>query len=114
MGELKYFLGLQVKQSRDDIFLSQEKYIKKLLKIFDMDRLKAKITPMSPLTKVTQDKTKVSINEKRYRYRKGSLFYITASCPIMFSLCLCTRSQANSKESYVKYITRIFQYIKNT
>lgn len=58
MGELKYFLGLQVKQSRDDIFLSQEKYIKKLLKIFDMDRLKAKITPMSPLTKVTQDKNK--------------------------------------------------------
>lgn len=49
---MKYFFELQVKQTKDDKFISQEKYIKKLLKRFDMDGMKVTITSMNPLIKV--------------------------------------------------------------
>ena len=47
MGELSFFLGLEVKQSKDGIFLSQTKYCKKILKKFEMENCKEASTPMS-------------------------------------------------------------------
>ncbi|KAL5547467.1 hypothetical protein UlMin_002698 [Ulmus minor] len=67
MGELTYFLGLQIKQSKEGIFLNQSKYIKDLLKRFGMENSKAANTPMSSTIKLDKDESGVSVDITKYR-----------------------------------------------
>ena len=98
MGELSYFLGLQVNQRNDGIFISQTKYIKDLLKKFDMVDCSPASTPMSTATKLDEDKKGKSVDISSYRGMIGSLLYLTVSRPdIMFATCLCARFQVNPK-----------------
>ena len=86
MGELNFFLGLQIKQKRDGIFISQTKYLKELLKKFGMDQCKSSNTPMSSTTLLDADIKGKDYDIKRYRGMIGSLLYLTASRPdIQFS-----------------------------
>ncbi|KAH9670243.1 hypothetical protein KPL70_016903 [Citrus sinensis] len=62
MGELKYFLGLQIKQNEEGIFINQAKYVKDLLKRFGIDDSKTKNTPMSTTTKLDKDEKDRPIN----------------------------------------------------
>ena len=55
MGELAFFLGLQVRQTKEGTFINQAKYVKDLLKIFGMDNSKPYSTPMSTSTKLDKD-----------------------------------------------------------
>ena len=48
MGELNLFLGLQIKQTEEEIFINQTKYTRKILKKFGMETSKSIGTPMSP------------------------------------------------------------------
>ena len=90
MGELTYFLSLQIKQMNDRIFISQYKYAKELLKRFGMNNFGHKNTPMSTTTFLDKDENGKNIDQKLYRGMIGSLLYITSSRPdIMFSVCLC-------------------------
>ena len=115
MGELNFFLGLQVKQVKDGTFINQGKYAKDLLKRFGMDSTSSKNTPMSTTTQLDKDENGKSIDQKLYRGMIGSLLYITASRPdIMFSVCLCARYQSDPKESHIKAVKRIFRYLKHT
>ena len=115
MGELTYFLGLQVKQTKDGIFINQEKYVKDLLNKFDMNQCSSMKTPMAPPVKLDADTDGKSVNVTTYRGMIGSLLYLTASRPdIMFSTCLCARYQANPKESHLIAVKRIFRYLKGT
>ncbi|KAF7119794.1 hypothetical protein RHSIM_Rhsim13G0158900 [Rhododendron simsii] len=115
MGELTYFLGLQIKQSADGIFINQSKYIKDLLKRFDMEKAKPMGTPMSTSTKLDKDEMGKPFDEKKYRGMIGSLLYLTASRPdIMFSVCLCARFQSSPKESHHIAVKRIFKYLIGT
>ena len=92
MGELTFFLGLQIKQLSNGIFLSQTKYALYLLKRFNMDSSKAINTPMSTSTKLEIDESGESFNQKSYRGMIGSLLYLTVTRPdIMFSVGLCAR-----------------------
>ncbi|GJT45085.1 retrovirus-related pol polyprotein from transposon TNT 1-94 [Tanacetum coccineum] len=92
MGELNFFLGLQIKQMEDGIFFNQSKYIKELLKKFGLEDSKPMKTPMSFDTKLTKDEDYELIVSIKYRDMIGSLLYLTASSPdIMFSVSLCTR-----------------------
>ena len=90
MGELNYFLGLQIKQVKEDIFINQAKYIKDLIKKFGMEDVKPMRTPMSTSTKLDSDEGGNSVDIKHYRSMIGSLLYLTARrSEIMFSVCLC-------------------------
>ena len=92
MGELNYFLGLQIKQTSEGIYVNQAKYTRDLLKRFKMDDAKPMKTPMSPTTKLDKDESGKSVDTKLYRGMIGSLLYLTGSRPdIMFSVCLCAR-----------------------
>jgi len=92
MGELNFFLGLQVKQTSNGTMIHQQKYIKELLKKFGMDSSKPIDTPISPLTKLVMDDGSSSIEERTCRGMIGSLLYLTASRPyIVFSVGLCAR-----------------------
>ncbi|KAH9802197.1 hypothetical protein KPL71_001280 [Citrus sinensis] len=109
MGELKYFLGLQIKQNEEGIFINQAKYVKDLLKRFGYDNGTAKSTPMSTTIKLDKDEKGKEVDIKTYRGMIGSLLYLTASRPnIMFSVCLCARFQYCPKESHMLAVKRIF------
>jgi hypothetical protein len=101
MGELNFFLGLQIKQTKNGIFINQSKYIKDLLKKFGIQKSKIYATPMSSTIKLDKDENGKYIEIKQYRGMIGSLLYLTASRPdIMFSVCLCARFQSCPKESH--------------
>ncbi|GJU15609.1 retrovirus-related pol polyprotein from transposon TNT 1-94, partial [Tanacetum coccineum] len=78
MGELNFFLGLQIKQLDDGIFFNQSKYIKEMLKKFGLEDSKPIKTPMSTETKLTRDEEGESVDNTKYRgmiglwYPKGS------------------------------------------
>ncbi|XP_045809814.1 uncharacterized protein LOC123904167 [Trifolium pratense] len=115
MGELSFFLGLQIKQHEDGIFISQEKYIKDLLKKYKMNEAKIMSTPMHPSTSLDKDEKGKNVSEKEYRGMIGSLLYLTASRPdIVFSVGLCARFQTSPKESHLTAVKRIFRYLVGT
>ncbi|RVW50731.1 Retrovirus-related Pol polyprotein from transposon RE1 [Vitis vinifera] len=115
MGELNYFLGLQIKQLKEGTFINQAKYIKDLLKRFNMEEAKVMKTPMSSSIKLDMDEKGKSIDSTMYRGMIGSLLYLTASRPdIMYSVCLCARFQSCPKESHLSAVKRILRYLKGT
>ena len=115
MGELNFFLGLQIKQTDNGIFINQSKYTKELLKKFDINSQKSSDTPMSSSLKLTKDENGPSEDVTRYRGMIGSLLYLTASRPdIMYSVCACARFQADPKRSHFTAVKKIFKYLKST
>ena len=89
MGELNFFLGLQIKQTSDGTMFHQQKYVKELLKRFGMDSAKPIDTPISPSTRLVMDDESPSVEEKTYKGMIGSLLYLIASRPdIVFSVGL--------------------------
>ncbi|KAL5581372.1 hypothetical protein UlMin_013814 [Ulmus minor] len=83
MGELTYFLGLQIKQSKEGIFLNQSKYIKDLLKRFGMENSKAASTPMSSTIKLDKDESGVSVDITKYRERNRTSGTLPADVRMM-------------------------------
>ncbi|OMO77060.1 Zinc finger, CCHC-type [Corchorus capsularis] len=115
MGELNFFLGLQIKQCSEGIFISQSKYTKEMLKKFCMEDCKPMKTPMATGTKLDSDEKGKVVDQKLYRGMIGSLLYLTASRPdILFSVCLCARFQSGPKESRLVAVKRIFRYLQGT
>ena len=113
--ELSFFLGLQVKQTNQGIFIHQEKYITELLKKYSMDTHASAKVPMGFGHKIFADPLGVSVDEKKYRGMIGSLLYLTTShSDIMFSTCLCARFQVNPKMSHLLAVKQIFRYLKGT
>jgi Reverse transcriptase (RNA-dependent DNA polymerase) len=103
MGELNYFLGLQIKQTPEGTFMNQEKYAKELMKKFGVEDSNTSKTPMATNINLDADENEKSVDISQYRAMIGSLLYLTASRPdIMFSICLCARFQSNPKESHLK------------
>ena len=98
MGELNFFLGLQIEQLKEAIFINQAKYVRDLLKKYNLEEVKAKNTPMGSSIKLDMDETGKPVDQTKYRGMIGSLLYLTASRPvIMYSVCLCARFQACPK-----------------
>jgi len=115
LGEMNCFLGLQVKQLKDGIFINQAKYYKELLRKFDMVQCKAINTHISTSCQLDQDCAGKSVDQSKYRGLIGSLLYLTASTPdIMFVVCLCARYQSDSKESHYNAAMRILKYLQGT
>ncbi|KAK6153180.1 hypothetical protein DH2020_012819 [Rehmannia glutinosa] len=115
MGELNFFLGLQIKQCQEGIYISQSKYTKELLKKFGIEEGRTVSTPMATNVKIDKDEKGKSVDESKYRGMIGSLLYLTASRPdILHAVCLCARFQSNPKESHLSAVKRIFRYLKGT
>ncbi|GKA66462.1 hypothetical protein Tco_0766270 [Tanacetum coccineum] len=113
MGELTFFLGLQVKQKNDGIFISQDKYVTEILKKFGFTDVKTASTPMETQKPLLKDKDGEEVDVHLYRSMIGSLMYLTSSRPdIMFALYACARYQVNLKVSHLHAVKRIFRYLK--
>ncbi|GJT21877.1 uncharacterized mitochondrial protein-like protein [Tanacetum coccineum] len=86
MGELTFFLGLQVMQKEDGIFISQDKYMDEILKKFRFSTMRIASTPMETSKPLLKDSKAEDVDVHLYRSMIGSLMYLTASKPdIMFS-----------------------------
>jgi hypothetical protein len=115
MGELKYFLGFQIKQLQEGTFISETKYIQDILKKFGMKNAKPIKTPMGTNGHLDLDTGGKSVDQKVYRSMIGSLLYLYASRPnIMLSVCMCARFQANPKEVHLRAVKRIMRYLVYT
>ncbi|GKC39704.1 retrovirus-related pol polyprotein from transposon TNT 1-94 [Tanacetum coccineum] len=112
-GELTFFLGLQVKQKKDGIFISQDKYVDEILKKFGFTEVKTTSTPMETQKPLLKDEDGEEVDVHMYRSMIGSLMYLTSSRPdIMFAVCACARYQVNPKVSHLHAVKRIFRYLK--
>ncbi|GJZ55829.1 putative ribonuclease H-like domain-containing protein [Tanacetum coccineum] len=113
MGELTFFLGLQVKQKDDGIFISQDKYVADILKKFDFSSVKTASTPLETNKALIKDEEAEDVDVHLYRSIIRSLMYLTASRPdIMFAVCACARFQVTPKTSHLHAVKRIFRYLK--
>ncbi|GKA41599.1 putative ribonuclease H-like domain-containing protein [Tanacetum coccineum] len=113
MGELTFFLGLQVKQKVDRIFISQDNYVTEILKKFSFTDVKTTSTPMETQKLLLKDEDGEEVDVHLYRSMIGSLMYLTSSRPdIMFAVCACARYQVNPKVSHLHAVKRIFRYLK--
>jgi hypothetical protein len=100
MGELTFFLGIQIKQTKEDIFIHQAKYMKDLMK-FKMTELKPVSTLMSTTAALDPDENGKVVDQREYMSMIGSLLYLTMTRPdIQFDVCLCARFQASPRSSH--------------
>ncbi|GJV05172.1 putative ribonuclease H-like domain-containing protein, partial [Tanacetum coccineum] len=113
MGELTFFLGLQVQQKEDRIFISQDKYVDEILKKFNYTYVKSTSTPVDLEKPLVKDGDANDVDVHLYRSMIGSLMYLTTSRPdIIFAVCACARFQVTPKKSHLLAVKRMFRYLK--
>jgi hypothetical protein len=92
MGELTFFLDIQVKQIKEGTFVHHTKYMKDLIKKFAMTDAKPVSTPMTMMTALDPDEDGEVVNQREYWSMIGSLLYLTVTrLDIQFGVCLCAR-----------------------
>jgi hypothetical protein len=115
IGDLSYFLGLRINQSSAGIFISQEEYLKEMLKRFHMEYSSPVSTPMVVGCKLSKDDISLEVDQRPYRSIIGSIWYITTSHPdIMQVVGMVGCYQAAPKQSHLAVVKRIFKYLKGT
>ncbi|GJR53169.1 retrovirus-related pol polyprotein from transposon TNT 1-94 [Tanacetum coccineum] len=113
MRKLTFFLGLQVTQKDDGIFISQDKYVDEILKKFSFSTVKTASTPIETSKPLIKDAEAEDVDVHLYRSMVGSLMYLTTSrLDIMFAVCACARFQVTPKVSHLHAVKRIFRYLK--
>nr|GEV07243.1 hypothetical protein [Tanacetum cinerariifolium] len=115
MGEMTFFLGLQVNQSPCGIFINQSKYVLEILKKYEMESCDLVGTPMEIKDKLDLDQNGTPVDATKYRSMIGALMYLTSSRPdIVHATYLCARYQAKPTEKHLKEVKRIFRYLRGT
>jgi hypothetical protein len=115
IGELSFFLGLQITQRSEGMFISQEKYLREMLKRFQMEDSKPMGTPMVTGCKLSKDDDSPNVDQSSYRSMIGSLLYITTSrLDIMHVVGMVGRYQSAPKQSHLLAVKRILRYLKET
>ncbi|GJU77844.1 retrovirus-related pol polyprotein from transposon TNT 1-94 [Tanacetum coccineum] len=115
MGQMSFFLGLQVSQSPRGIFINQAKYALEILKKYGMDLTDPVDTPMVDRLKLDEDLKGIPVDQTRFRGMVGSLMYLTASRPdLVFVVCMCARYQAKPTKKHLEAIKRVFRYLRGT
>jgi hypothetical protein len=115
LGEMSYFLGMEVQQNQHGIFICQQKYAKEILKKFKMEECKSMTTPMNVKEKFCKDDGADKVDEAIYRSLIGCLMYLTATRPdIMHVVSLLSRFMHCASEVHFKAAKRVMRYIKGT
>ncbi|GKA75671.1 retrovirus-related pol polyprotein from transposon TNT 1-94 [Tanacetum coccineum] len=115
MGQMSFFLGLQVSQNPKGIFINQSKYALEILKKYGLNSSASVDTPMVDKMKLDEDRQGKLVDPTRFRVMVGSLMHLSASRPdIVFVVCMCARYQAKPTEKHLHAIKRIFRYLKGS
>nr|GEV20450.1 retrovirus-related Pol polyprotein from transposon TNT 1-94 [Tanacetum cinerariifolium] len=115
IGEMTFFLGLQVNQSPCGIFINESIYVLEILKKYRMESCDPVGTPMKIKDKLDLDQNGTLVDATKYRSMIGALMYLTSSRPdIVHATCLCARYQAKPTKKHLKEVKRIFRYLRGT
>ena len=115
LGEMNFFPGLQIVQCKKGIFIHQSKYIKVMLKRFQLEDCKPVCTPMAVSCKLSKEDESKDVDPKNYRSMIGSLLYVTSyRLDFKQAIGMVARFQVSPKESHVQAVKRIFKYLKGT
>ncbi|GLJ51112.1 hypothetical protein SUGI_1088090 [Cryptomeria japonica] len=113
--EINFFIGLQIQQMKEGIFITQSKYVKEVLKFFGTRDCKPVGTPMVTGCKLSKEDDSAPVDEKEYKSMIGKLHYAVHNRPnIAHAVGLVARFQKNLKESHMIATKRIFRYLKGT
>ncbi|GJW32041.1 retrovirus-related pol polyprotein from transposon TNT 1-94 [Tanacetum coccineum] len=108
MGQMSFFLGLQVSQSLGGIFINHSKFALEILWKFGMDSCDPVDTPMVDRLKLDEDLLRTLVDQTHFRSMVGSLMYLTASRPdLVFAVCMCTRYQESPTKKYLEALKRV-------
>ncbi|GJY58967.1 hypothetical protein Tco_0458859 [Tanacetum coccineum] len=114
MGELIFFLGLQVQQKKDGIFISQDKYVDEILRKFNYLDVKSASTPVDLEKPLVKDGNATDVGENLYGSMIGPLMYLTSSRPdIIFAVFAYTNSDYAGATQDMKSTTRGCQFLGN-
>nr|GEW86253.1 retrovirus-related Pol polyprotein from transposon TNT 1-94 [Tanacetum cinerariifolium] len=115
MGEMKFFLRLQIHQSLRGIFINQAKYALEILKKHGMEKCDTIGTPMATKPKLDANLSGKRVDQTDYRSKIRSLMYLTSSrLDIVQAVCYCARYQARPTEKHLKEVKRIFRHLRGT
>ncbi|GLJ54154.1 hypothetical protein SUGI_1160360 [Cryptomeria japonica] len=115
IGEMKFFLGLQITQTNKGIFICQTRYVKELLKKFGLENSKHVDTPMITSCKLSKDDESPKVNPSRYKSMIGGLLYLTQTRPdIVNVVCITSRFQSDPRETHDIDVKRILRYLAGT
>nr|GEX01195.1 putative ribonuclease H-like domain-containing protein [Tanacetum cinerariifolium] len=115
MGEMTFFLSIQVNQSPCGIFINQSNYVLEILKKYGMKSRDPIGTPMEIKDKLNLDQNGTPVDAMKYRSMIGALMYLTSSRPdIVHATCLCAQYQSKPTEKHLKEVKRIFRYLQGT
>jgi hypothetical protein len=115
LGLMKFFLGMEIMQNIEEIFICQKKYSREILKKFQMDNCKPTATPMNQKDKFSKEDGTARVDEEKFRSLIGCLLYLTATRPdILHATSLLSRFMHCPTEIHMRAAKRILRYIKGT
>nr|CAN83808.1 hypothetical protein VITISV_026963 [Vitis vinifera] len=115
LGQLRYFLGMEVGRTKEGIVVTQRKYVLDLLQETGMLGCKPVDTPMDPIGKIDKDNDNHPTDKDRYQRLVGKLIYLTHTRPdIGFAMSMVSRYMNNPTERHMKVVYRILQYLKKS
>ena len=115
LGRMRYFLGIEVHQKGDGIFLSQRKYTQEVLERFGMEDCNPVHNPIVPGLKMVRDENGVKVDGTMYKQIVGSLMYLIATRPdIVYSVNLISRFMEHPTQLHLVAAKRILRYLKGT
>ncbi|XP_023521533.1 uncharacterized protein LOC111785351, partial [Cucurbita pepo subsp. pepo] len=114
LGPVSYFLGIEIKQTQDEVFICQRKYAKEILQKFQMEDCKAMNTPMNQKEKLVKDDGSAKVIEVEFRSFVGCLMYLTTRPNILNVVSILSRFMHCPNETHMKTAKRVIRYIKGT
>ncbi|GJW12685.1 retrovirus-related pol polyprotein from transposon TNT 1-94 [Tanacetum coccineum] len=115
IGQMSFFLGLQVSQNPGGIFINQSKFALEILMKFGIDLCDPVDTPMVDRLKLDEDPLGTPVDQTRFRSMIGSLMYLIVSIPdLVFAVCMCARYQASPTKKHLKALKQVFRYLRGT
>ncbi|GJS66122.1 retrovirus-related pol polyprotein from transposon TNT 1-94 [Tanacetum coccineum] len=115
MGQMSFFLGLQVSQNPRGIFINQSKFALEILKKFGMDSCDLVDTPMVDRLKLDDDPLGIPVDQTQFCSVVSSLMYLIASRPdLVFAVCMCARYQESPTKKHLEALKRVFRYLRGT
>ncbi|PNX81311.1 copia-type polyprotein [Trifolium pratense] len=115
LGKMKYFLGVEVNQGKQGIFIHQQKYSAEILKRFGMEDCNKVCSPIVTGCKLVKDENGKPTDATTYKQMIGCLMYLLATRPdLTFAVCLAARYMERPTEMHVALVKRIMRYLKGT
>jgi hypothetical protein len=115
LGKMRYFLGVEVLQKTDGIFISQKRYVMEVMERFGMDKSNSVLNPMVPGEKLQKHQDGIKIDSTYYKRIVGSLMYLTTTGPdVMFVVSLLSRYTEDPTKLHLQAARKILRYLKGT